>query len=76
MAQNPGPAPIFLHLNLTSDDAVIEPSNLIVKVIKPSETIAVASIHSKIPGQRYRVSSSFKFSIGDPDALPAPSASY
>jgi murein DD-endopeptidase MepM/ murein hydrolase activator NlpD len=75
-AQNKGPAPILLTLKLTSDDAIVEPSSTIVAVVKPSESVAVAALRGKTPGHAYSVASSYKFSIGDPDAGPSEAISY
>ncbi len=76
LAQNKGPAPVLLNLNLASDNAIIEPAAHIVEVIKPAAALPTASIRSKAAGQGYRVASNYKFSIGDPDAIPDPAVTY
>lgn len=76
LAQNNGPAPVLLTLNLSSDNAIIEPAAHIVEVIKPAALLPTASIRSKTAGQSYRVASNYKFSIGDPDAIPDPTVTY
>ncbi|MEO8332581.1 MAG: M23 family metallopeptidase, partial [Gallionella sp.] len=76
MAQNKGPAPILMNLKLTAVDAIVEPSSSIVSVIKPNESISAATIRSKVPGQVYQVSSSYKYSIGDPDAVQGTDVTY
>ena len=76
MAQNNGPAPILLNLKLTSTNAIIEPPSPVAVVVKPAETIQVAAIHSAVTGQGYRIARSYQFSIGDPNAVHDPSATY
>lgn len=76
MAQNSGPAPVRLHLSLTPDNAITNPASPIDVVIKPGESAAVATIEGKTPGRRYRVARSYKFSIGDPNAVPSSGATY
>lgn len=76
LAQNKGPAPILLNLNLVADNAIVEPASHIVTVIKPAAVLPAASIRSKAAGQGYRVASNYKFSIGDPDALPDTAMEY
>ncbi len=76
MAQNNGPAPILLNLKLTSANAIIEPPSPVAAVVKPTETIQVATIRSEVTGKGYRVARSYQFSIGDPNAVHDPSALY
>lgn len=77
IAQNNGPAPILATVNLLNPDkAFIDPASPIVLLVKPKESIPFASIHGATAGQHYRISTSYKFSIGDPDALHDPSAIY
>lgn len=77
MAQNNGPAPILATVNLLNpDNAVIDPASPIVLVVKPRESVPIASVHSAVAGQRYRISTSYKFALGDPDAVHDPAATY
>lgn len=77
LAQNNGPAPILAMVNLLNpDNAIIDPAPPIILVIKPQESIPIASVHVAFAGQRYRISTSYKFSIGDPDALHDSKAIY
>lgn len=77
MAQNNGPAPILATINLGNpDSAIIEPSSPIVVVVKPLESMPVATVHVAYAGQRYRISTSYKFTIGDPDVIHDPDATY
>jgi murein DD-endopeptidase MepM/ murein hydrolase activator NlpD len=76
LAQNSGPAPVSLKLSLTPDGAVVEPPTPVFAVIKPGETAVVAQVRAQAPGKSYRVAMSFKFSVGDPNAVPDPQARY
>lgn len=76
LAQNSGPAPVSLKLSLTPDGAVVEPPSPVLAVIKPGETAVVAQVRAQAPGKSYRVAMSFKFSVGDPNAVPDAQARY
>lgn len=77
IAKNDGPAPILATVNLLNpDNAIVDPVSPIVFVIKPKESVPIASIHGAVAGQHYRISTSYKFSIGDPDAHHDPAATY
>ena len=77
IAKNDGTAPILATVNLLNpDNAIVDPVSPIVFVIKPKESLPIASIHGVVAGQRYRISTSYKFAIGDPDAHHDPAATY
>ncbi len=77
IARNNGPAPILATVSLVNpDDAIVDPPSPIVVVVKPNESLPIASIRSAVAGQRYRISTEYKFSIGDPDAVHDPEATY
>ena len=76
-AQNDGSAPILATVNLINPDgAIIDHTSPIMLVVKPQERIQIASIHGAVAGQRYRITTPYKFSIGDPDAIHDPAATY
>jgi murein DD-endopeptidase MepM/ murein hydrolase activator NlpD len=77
MAQNDGPAPILATVSLLNPvNAIINQSSPIVLVVKPGESIPIASVRGSVAGQRYSISTSFKFSIGNPDAIHDPASTY
>jgi hypothetical protein len=77
MAQNNGPAPILATVNLLNpQNAIVEPPSPIVMVVPPQASIPIASVHGAVAGKGYRVSTSFKYSIGDPDAVHNSAATY
>ena len=77
MAQNNGPAPILATVSLLDPiNATVDHPFPIVTVVRPKETRLIASVHSVVAGQRYRISISYKFSIGDPDTIHDPAATY
>lgn len=77
MAQNNGPATIFAAVILdNSVNVVVDRPSPIVAVVKPKAAIPIATVHAAVAGQSYRIATSFKFSIGDPDAIHDPAAVY
>jgi murein DD-endopeptidase MepM/ murein hydrolase activator NlpD len=76
LAQNNGPAPILVKVSLTPVGATVDPPSPVVVIVKPNEMIPLASIRSATPGKPYRVAMSYKFSIGDPNAVHDPRATY
>jgi murein DD-endopeptidase MepM/ murein hydrolase activator NlpD len=77
MAQNDGPAPILATVKLLNpDNAIVDHPSPIVLVVKPKESMPIATVRRAVAGKDYRVSTSYKFSIGDPDALHDPAATY
>ena len=77
LAQNSGPAPILATVSLLNPvNAIIDRSSPIAVVVPPGETITVAVIHGAVQGQEYRIATNYKFSIGNPDAVQDPRATY
>jgi hypothetical protein len=77
MAQNEGPAPILATVHLRNpENAVIDQPSPMVLVVAPKESVPIASVHPVAAGKGYRVATSYKFSIGDPDAQHDPAATY
>ncbi|MDD5058076.1 MAG: M23 family metallopeptidase [Sideroxydans sp.] len=77
MAQNNGPAPILATVHLLNpQNAIVDTPSPIVTVVPPQASIPIASVHGAVAGKGYRVSTSFKYSIGDPDAVHDPAATY
>lgn len=77
MAQNDGLAPILATVSLVNPvNAIADHSSPIVVVVKPKEALPLTTIHSVVAGKQYQMSLSYKFSIGDPDAIPDPAATY
>jgi len=77
LAQNNGPAPILVTVNLLNPvNATIDRPSPITVVVPPGETISIATVHITVPGQQYKISSSYKFSVGTPDVVQNPDATY
>lgn len=77
MAENNGPAPILASVSLFNPvNLYVDQSSPITVVVKPNEYIQIASMHIMNPVQGYRVFTSYKFSIGDPDVVHDPDAMY
>jgi len=77
VAQNNGPAPVLATVNLINpDNAIVDHPSPVVVVVKPNESLPIASIRGAVAGRRYRISTPYKFSIGDPDAVHDSEATY
>lgn len=77
LAQNNGPAPIWVTVNLLNPvNATIDPQSPIALLVPPCETVTVATVHIIEPGKQYRITTNFKFTIGKPDAVQQPDAIY
>jgi len=75
-AQNSGPAPILVTVNLHPSHAIIDRPSPIVMLVPPGKNDTVATIRGTAAGRKYRIAMDYKFSIGDPDALHNPGAYY
>jgi murein DD-endopeptidase MepM/ murein hydrolase activator NlpD len=76
-AQNAGPAPILATVTLRSPvNAVVDHPSPIVVVVNPNESVPVATVRRAETGKGYRISTSYKFSLGDPDAKHDSAATY
>lgn len=76
-AQNAGPAPILATVTLRDPvNAVVDHPSPIVVVVNPNESVPVATVRRAETGKGYRISTSYKFSLGDPDAKHDPAATY
>lgn len=77
MAENKGPAPILATVRLPNPvNFAVDQSSPITLVVKPNEYIQITTMHIMNPVQGYRVATSYKFSIGDPDVAHDPNAMY
>lgn len=77
IAQNDGPAPILATVDLSkSENAIVDHVSPIVVVVKPQESIPIATVHGAVAGKGFRISTSYKFSIGVPDVIPDPMVAY
>lgn len=76
LAQNNGPAPLWVTVNLHSTNAIIDRTSPIAVVVPAGETVTIATIRSAAPGQQYRVATNYKFSIGTPDVVQNTGATY
>jgi murein DD-endopeptidase MepM/ murein hydrolase activator NlpD len=77
LALNNGPAPMLVTVDLgKSVNVESDHASPILVVVKPSETVPVATVHAADKSKAFRLAVSYKFSIGDPDAVPDPAALY
>jgi len=77
MVQNNGPAPILATVSLDKSVNVKEDhASPIIVVVRPNKTLPVATVHAKDAAKAYRIAVSYKYSIGDPDAVQDPGATY
>lgn len=77
MAQNSGPAPILATVNLHHpENATVDHPSPIVVIVKPQQSLPVASVHRELPGKPYRIASAYQYALGDPDAVHDPAAIY
>jgi murein DD-endopeptidase MepM/ murein hydrolase activator NlpD len=77
MGQNDGLAPILATISLVNPvNAVTDRPSPNAVVVKPKASLALTTIHSVVAGNKYSVSISYKFSIGDPAAIHDPAATY
>lgn len=76
-AQNNGPAPIWATVHLHDPvNATIDRPSPIAVLVSPGETITLATVTGTVPGQQFRIATNYKFSIGTPDVVQSPDASY
>jgi len=77
LAQNSGHAPILATINLINPvNVTIDRPPSISIIVPPGETVTVASLHVTVPGGKFSVGTNYKFSIGNPDAVHDPHATY
>lgn len=77
LAQNNGPAPMLVTVSLDkSVNVKADHASPITVVAKPNDTVPVATVRAADGSKPYRLSVSYKFAIGDPDAVPDPAAVY
>jgi hypothetical protein len=77
MVQNNGPALILATVNLDkSVNVKVDHASTIIAVVKPNETLPVATVRADDAAKGYRIAVSYKFAIGDPDAISDPATTY
>ncbi len=77
LAQNNGPAPMLVTVDLgKSVNVSADHASPIIVVSKPNETLMVATVRATDSSKAFRLAVSYKFSIGDPDAVHDSGAVY